>query len=71
MYLGAGIRVGGAGADEDFTNAGGDLHNAGDLGGVMEIDRGEWGWRRCGFSRVDDGYLARGSAQALPHSGQK
>ena len=71
VYLGAGIRVSRTGADEDFTNAGGDLHDAGDLSGIMEIDRGEWRWRRCGFSRVDDGYLARGSAQALPHSGQK
>ena len=69
--LGAGIRVGGAGADKEFANAGGDFHDAGNLGGIGEIDRGEWGWRRRGFSRVDDGYLARGSAQTLPHSGQK
>ena len=42
VHLGARIRVGGAGSDEDFTNASGDLHNAGDLGGVGEIDWGEW-----------------------------
>ena len=42
VHLGARIRVGGAGSDEDFTNASGDLHNAADLGGVGEIDRGEW-----------------------------
>ena len=70
VHLRAGIRVGGTSANEQLADARGNLHHARDLGGIGQIDRGEWRWWGCGFGRVNDGDLACGYAQALPHSGQ-